>query len=453
MAESLTLTEDQHIFLKKNLFPGDGCESAAILLCRFVGLSNNRLIVTKIINVPDEECSKRTPTLVSWPGKWLLKAAIEARIYSDAVILAHSHPTGMFEFSKTDDISNSDSMPTLFAAVEGDGFYHGSAIMMPGGAMKIRLFTKDHECKYIDRIMCVGHSIKDISTTDTATLVPFTSEMRDLFKKKTACIIGVSGTGSLTVEQLARKGVGHLILIDFDEVEHKNLNRIINSTVKDADDNRSKIEMMKDSIARYNPDIKVTCIRESIKSREAIIAASSADIIFSCMDTLGGRRIAEAICRCCLIPLIDMAVNIEVKSNKEIADICGRVDYVRPDGPNLSDRGIITPQGLANEHRFEFLSDKSEESLKDNYLHGFLEKNPSVMALNMRAASDAVMEWLSRQFPYRYENESYSQTRFSFVNGRVRYKKEKEFSYNKSLDVGRGFIKPLLNKNDVESLP
>ena len=46
--------------------------------------------------------------------------------------------------------------------------------------------------------------------------------------------LGCSGTGSIVVEQLARNCIGELVLVDSDHVEHKNLNRIVNSTADDA---------------------------------------------------------------------------------------------------------------------------------------------------------------------------------------------------------------------------
>ena len=42
------------------------------------------------------------------------------------------------------------------------------------------------------------------------------------------------GTGSPVVEQLARLGIGRLVLVDPDRVEDKNLNRILNASREDA---------------------------------------------------------------------------------------------------------------------------------------------------------------------------------------------------------------------------
>ena len=43
-------------------------------------------------------------------------------------------------------------------------------------------------------------------------------------------VVGCSGTGSPVIEQLARLGVGRLLLVDPDVVKVKNLNRILNTT-------------------------------------------------------------------------------------------------------------------------------------------------------------------------------------------------------------------------------
>ena len=41
----------------------------------------------------------------------------------------------------------------------------------------------------------------------------------------TVMIVGCGAVGSFAVEALARIGIGHLILIDFDTVEESNINR------------------------------------------------------------------------------------------------------------------------------------------------------------------------------------------------------------------------------------
>ena len=46
-------------------------------------------------------------------------------------------------------------------------------------------------------------------------------------KKKKIVIIGLGGVGSYVMEALARAGIGHLILVDFERIEKSNINRQI----------------------------------------------------------------------------------------------------------------------------------------------------------------------------------------------------------------------------------
>lgn len=449
MTKNLTMTARQHAQLRKYLFPGDGLESAAILLCRYTGRNRERLIVNNIINVRDEECSSRSPIFISWPGETIEDAIDRGEANSDAIILTHSHPGGQLEFSDIDDESDLKSMSALFSAVDSNQFHHGSAIMIPNGSMKVRLYDRTGNKQTIERIVRVGHNIDLLSDNHLVNKMPFGSEMTTSLAEQTACIIGVSGTGTLVSEQLARKGVGHLILIDFDIMKHKNLNRIVNSTIAHAEKSRRKVEIMADAVRRYSPNTNITTVYASIEDREAIVAASGADILFSCVDSMTGRSIAELISQAFVIPLIDLGVTIPTRTDengyKQVADVCGRIDYVRPDGPNLSDRKVITPEGLRREYLQSCAPDAADKEIAAGYIKGVHEEAPSVMALNMRAEADAVMEWIARQFHFRHDgNYGYSRTFFSFAGGEVEYENESTFSMSARPLLGRGLSEPLL---------
>ncbi len=70
------------------------------------------------------------------------------------------------------------------------------------------------------------------------------------------CVFGVGGVGGYVVEALARSGVGHLDIVDNDDVAESNINRQIialHSTV-----GRSKVDVAKERILDINPDAQVT---------------------------------------------------------------------------------------------------------------------------------------------------------------------------------------------------
>ena len=70
-------------------------------------------------------------------------------------------------------------------------------------------------------------------------------------------VFGVGGVGSYTVEALARSGVGHITMVDFDEISESNINRQLHSLRSTI--GKSKTDVMKDRILDINPsaDIRV----------------------------------------------------------------------------------------------------------------------------------------------------------------------------------------------------
>lgn len=75
-------------------------------------------------------------------------------------------------------------------------------------------------------------------------------------------IFGAGGVGSYVVEALARSGVGHLILVDFDTICESNINRQIEALYSTL--GRVKIEVLKERILDINPQAKVELYQEFI---------------------------------------------------------------------------------------------------------------------------------------------------------------------------------------------
>ena len=75
-------------------------------------------------------------------------------------------------------------------------------------------------------------------------------------------VFGVGGVGSYTVEALARAGVGHITMVDFDEISESNINRQLHSLRSTI--GKSKIEVMKDRILDINPECEVELVKKLI---------------------------------------------------------------------------------------------------------------------------------------------------------------------------------------------
>jgi len=76
----------------------------------------------------------------------------------------------------------------------------------------------------------------------------------------TVAIFGVGGVGSFTVEALARSGIGHLVLIDKDDVDVTNINRQIHALTSTV--GKSKVELLRERIFEINPAAKVDTVQK-----------------------------------------------------------------------------------------------------------------------------------------------------------------------------------------------
>ncbi|MBQ3378590.1 MAG: sulfur carrier protein ThiS adenylyltransferase ThiF [Clostridia bacterium] len=88
----------------------------------------------------------------------------------------------------------------------------------------------------------------------------FTPEIHEKLQNARVAIAGLGGLGSNAAVMLARCNVGHMLLVDFDEVDMTNLNRQAYG-IKDI--GRKKTDALFEIIKEINPylDIKTCCVR------------------------------------------------------------------------------------------------------------------------------------------------------------------------------------------------
>lgn len=459
IARSTTLIFPQNLHRRtlNHLFPGDGLEAAALLLCTVVRGRRLKLLVQDVLVVPYSECSVRRPDAITWPGSRVEEAIERAAIAGQAVVAIHSHPGLLFAFSQADDESDSTLMPALF---HGGIQPCGSAVMTAEGAVRARLYHDGCSPKPVDLVTVVGDDLTwwwdDLSSPSGPTACPmaFTTPMAKWLERMSACVIGVSGTGSIVAEQLARLGIGELILIDFDRIEARNLNRIVNSTTLDASHNRLKVDVLADAVRRYRSNCEVHAIPSSIATREAVVAATEADLLFSCVDSFEGRHIADRLGAFMAMPLFDVGVSIPTRRTPTgapvIAEVCGRIDYVFPGGSSLLERGVYDGKSLEAEYLARVAPETQRRRMVEGYLPGFQEQAPDVIAVNMRAASAVVLEFLARGFPFRqFPNGDRARTLFMLGDGEEEYYAEASFPGMSPFEVAAGLQEPLLGLPDL----
>lgn len=110
----------------------------------------------------------------------------------------------------------------------------------------------------------------------------------DKLNQATVLIIGVGGVGSYCAEGLARSGVGHLILVDGDEVALSNLNRQIHAVYDTV--GKSKTMVMKDRILSYQKDCDVKALDLFYtKDINDVIFEGHIDYVVDAIDTVTSK--------------------------------------------------------------------------------------------------------------------------------------------------------------------
>lgn len=447
---TLALSGSMHSRLKRHLLPGDGLEAAALLVCvRGIG-PRDRIVARTMIAVPHDEC-RRERDAISWPGAYLEEAIDAAENEGLTIVLVHGHPGGLFAFSEIDDESDRHVLQSLFTAC---GERHGSAIMTADGAVRARLYNSDMRAVSVDLVTVAGDDLQYFWSAGATLFGPvqrpvaFTGDMSHELGGLTAGVIGLSGTGSIVGEQAARLGFGKIVPIDFDHLEQRNINRILNSTISDAAARRKKVDIFGAAVEACRGPGVVEPIAVSIATREGVIAAAACDVLFCCVDTLEARQIVDLIGAAFLIPIFDVGVTIPARSTSNgiaIGDVCGRIDYVQPGGATLGDRCVYTPEGLRAEYLRRVAPDAHQQELDAGYIKGAIEEAPAVITLNMRAASACMNEFIARAYPFRLDsNRLYARTTFSLAACEEDFASEDSFTASPSAVLARGSAEPLL---------
>jgi hypothetical protein len=176
-------------------------------------------------------------------------------------------------------------------------------------------------------------------------------------------IVGLGSVGSIVCELLARMGIEHLTLIDFDHVEELNLDRILNATASDI--GHTKVDVASGAAERNHTaaSIQINCVEASIAHSEGYKAALDCDVLFSCVDRHWPRRVLNHISYAHLIPVVDGGILVRLR-NEHLIGSDWHVHTVGPERRCLECWGAFDPSIVGLE-RAGLLDDPSYISQLD----------------------------------------------------------------------------------------
>jgi molybdopterin/thiamine biosynthesis adenylyltransferase len=320
------------------------------------------------------------------------------------IAFLHSHPGPGWQGMSRDDIIAEEKMASAVDALTDlplVGLTIGS-----DGTWSARMWEHAEGRKYQGRwchsVRCAGEALK-VDFCDRLLPKP---EYRDLFKTTITVwgkenhatiarlrigIVGLGSVGSIVAESLSRMGLEHFTLIDFDEVQRHNLDRLLGATEADLD--KLKISIAERQIRQSGTAsrLDIRLVPFSLAEEEGYLAALDCDVLFSCVDRPRARHILNHMAYGHFIPVIDGGIAVRFKYG-EFTGVDWQLQTVAPGRPCLECLGAYNPLDVTLEEGGQLDDPSYMIGLPDNHR---LKNNENVFPFSANLASLEVLQFIA----------------------------------------------------------
>jgi len=392
---TLRITTADFDLLLEHVFRSAPEEGGAFLWCRSSG---ENLLVRGVRGFEEEELDRAVGGLqLTEEAKVALLR--QAKLAGDAVVDVHNHPmaTSKVGFSPLDQSELPDfaryvqlKLPDRAFGALVLGTHSVDGIIWKGRSKQRLDLEVVGEMSSLPKWMSSGPGDEsiDLATFDRQLRALGRDAQTRLHSLKVA-IVGLGGTGSVVVEQLAHLGVRRYVLVDDDRVEASNLPRLAGATRKDAARQTMKSKVAERLIRQIanRPEI---VLESSLRSKRSLAAVQAVDLIVGCVDNDGARLILTELAAAYMVPYLDIGVSIEREVDGNLLS-GGRVAFFIPGRPCLA---------CADEIDFgEAAEDLESEALRSiRIARGYARDRrveAALMPLNGTVAGMAMMELLA----------------------------------------------------------
>ena len=371
-------------------------ETAAIILARPVYFRDRqywRLLVQEVYVVPENEYSVRSATMVQISGQFQLNCENRARKNRWSIIYCHSHPLvrSIPLYSSQDD--RTENQLASYLQERLPEVPHLS-LLVGAEAINCRSIGSNQSV----RVLQVGRNLTvatespvvlNIATTIyNRQILAFGSDGQSALRAIRVGVVGLGGTGSAVTQQLAHLGVTKYILIDRDNVDPTNLNRLIGASIKDV--GKAKVSVASRMISTICPNAEIDSYEYDIVDESCAERILQSDIIFCCTDSHASRNLLNSVSYQYYIPCLDMGVVLTPDCQSSKVGISGRVNMLSPGLPCLTCLNVLDPDIIRKE-----LLNAEQRNADPYFSDGVGIHQPAVISLTSTIASIAVTMFLS----------------------------------------------------------
>ena len=129
---------------------------------------------------------------------------------------------------------------------------------------------------------------------------------REKVQQAKVLVVGAGALGNEVIKNLALMGVGHIFIIDFDNIEAANLSRSV--LFRETDNHRSKAEVVAARAKAINPQIHVQYLNADVTTGLGLGVIRRMDAIIGCLDNREARLAVNRFCYWMNKPWVDGAI-------------------------------------------------------------------------------------------------------------------------------------------------
>jgi hypothetical protein len=339
--------------------------------------------------------------------QYSLRAAQEAGQTDKGLAFLHSHPIGS-GWQRLNDIDAQAEARVANLARELTGLPLVGLTLAGDRSWSARIWRgtgRDVTPQHCESVRVVG-DVFSIAFNDALIPVPRVSgahvrtahawgdETQDRISRLKIAVAGAGSVGMAIAECLARSGVQHIGVFDFDTIEEVNRDRLRGATRLDAVLKRAKVH-----VAKRLLDEASTAAATSHEVHELSVCEPGGlrrlldfDVVFSCVDRPWPRHVLNILAFADLIPVIEGGIRVLRRPDGSLRNAYWRSAIVRPGRPCLVCSGQYDPAAVQIE-RDGSLDDPTYIANLPN--DSTLKTRENVSVFSMSASSSLLLQFVS----------------------------------------------------------